>query len=138
MWGGPLSKVRGGPFVVQLWIPLALNLPHGQHHHGLQITNRNLQRGREGVGCKAIFPPAAGGRQSHPASLSCGCPRPVLTDVPGVCLHPSSGLCGSAPSQQQLGLLSSPPASMAASVPEVHLPNLRAEGFTNAEERQDP
>lgn len=40
---------------MQLWIPLALNLPHGQHH-GRQITNRNLQRGREGVGCKAILP----------------------------------------------------------------------------------
>lgn len=94
--------------------------------------------GGKGLAVRPFFPPAAGGRQSHPASLSCGCPTPVLTDVPGVCLHPSSGLCGSTPLQQQLGLLSSPPASTAASVPEVHLPNLRAEGFTNAEERQDP
>lgn len=84
-------------------------------------------------------PPAAGGHQSHPASLfRCysllSRPPPVPTDDPGEYPHPSSGLSRSGPSQQQLSLL----ASLPAFSPEVYLPNLYVAGFTNTEKRQDP
>lgn len=46
---------------------------------------------------------------------------------PGVYPNPSSGLNRRGPSQQRLSLLASLPAFMAASSPEVYLPNLYVE-----------
>lgn len=75
--GETLSKVRGGP-LEQLRIPLTLNLPHIMAIR-LQTAGR-LQRVREELeAVMPSFPPAAGGCQSSPASLSCLPSLPILT-----------------------------------------------------------